>query len=345
MFDLDKSIYAYLTGNLSPWEIRQLINWINDSPENRLKFEIIREYWENTSGSLVVEKERLDKAYDLLSNQLFQEQADNSDARIRQIARYENGSRRKRIWWLSAAASVLILFGVFSINKLPQYTENEVIAAKVIRENPVGRKSQLFLPDGSKVVLNSDSRLEYNEMFGINNREIVLKGEAYFDVEKNRKLPFRVQAEGVKITALGTEFNVKSYTNESVVEVLLAEGKVMIEGSDADVENEYLVEGESLVYSKEDHIFIKSNVSFVHKLQWKFGVLLFNEASEEEVMRTLERWYGVNIRVVNKSSIKDWMYTSRFENESLENVLSSMGHVKKFDFEINNGYVTIIYKN
>jgi len=341
MFNPDKSIYAYLMGDLNTWEVRELIQWINDSPENKRKFKAIREYWENSNDTITLDKTNIDRAYNKLSSGIFE---DHSNGQVGQTIALPRTKSYKAVW-MSLAASIVLALGVFFLMNLSQSSPANNGLAMIVKENPKGRKSQIFLPDGTKVWLNAESKVEYQEGFGHAHRNIKLHGEAYFDIEKNKNLPFIVETSKVSITALGTEFNVRSYLEEASIDVLLTEGKVVISDLDHINEDEYLEEGESLSYSKYEKKFEMNLSEFENLLAWRNGILSFHEASQEEVFRTLERWYGVKLIVKKGGSNQEWKYTSRFENESLENVLISMGHVKKFDFNISNETVTLSYRN
>ena len=105
----------------------------------------------------------------------------------------------------------------------------------VVLENKRAVKSEIALPDGSKVWLNAESRLTYPKSFsGICTRHVYLTGEAYFDVTENKSQPFIVETSNLQIKVLGTVFNVKSYDGEKNIETTLVKGSVLIEGTAAD---------------------------------------------------------------------------------------------------------------
>lgn len=342
MFDPDKSIYAYLTGRLNSWETRELIQWMNESADNKKKFKAIRAYWENSSETIALEESTMDQAFNKLSNELFDNSPAEANGKVVEMDT-RKGNRRA---WMYAAASVVLLIGLFLYVGRNDYAiEDKAIVGTIVKENPAGRRSQIALPDGTKVWLNAASKVKYSETFGQTDRNISLTGEAYFDIRKNEALPFVVSTASLSVTALGTEFNVRSYSEEASAEVLLTEGKVVVADLKNQNEDMYLRAGESLSYAYNGGIFEKNQLNFEHLLAWRDGILSFQEASEQEVISRLDRWYGVQIRVENSYGGQPWEYTSRFENESLENVLHSMSHVKKFDFEINGDKVTFKYKN
>ena len=95
-------------------------------------------------------------------------------------------------------------------------------------ESPRGSKLKLSLPDGTSVWLNADSKLLYDNNFGINNRNVTLCGEGYFEVSKNKNLPFQVVSDDIKVEVLGTKFNVKNYPEDPNIKVALLEGSVML---------------------------------------------------------------------------------------------------------------------
>jgi ferric-dicitrate binding protein FerR (iron transport regulator) len=129
--------------------------------------------------------------------------------------------------WRSVAAAAVIVFMVTSYALVTHYID-KTTSGGILSEIyvPAAKQSQLTLPDGSVVWINSDTKIKYSNRFNTKERNIYLDGEAYFEVAPNQKLPFRVFSSGTEVRALGTKFNVKAYPADKQVETVLLEGKI-----------------------------------------------------------------------------------------------------------------------
>jgi ferric-dicitrate binding protein FerR (iron transport regulator) len=166
---------------------------------------------------------------------------------------------------------------------------------------PRGRQFQLLLPDGSKVWLNAASSIRYPVVFSGNERKVDITGEAYFEVTKNAAMPFRVSAgTGTEIEVLGTHFNINSYSNEGSINTTLLEGSVKVKRQGAnDVK---LIPGQQARIDRHDKsgasssaVKVVNDVDVERVMAWKNGVFNFQDATLEEVMRQLERWYDIEV--------------------------------------------------
>ena len=122
---------------------------------------------------------------------------------------------------------VVGLISFFSYRQGENNLQNALTQVEV--EAPLGAQTRLRLPDGTLVVLNAGSRLVYPQDFGVDNREVELSGEGYFEVERNEKLPFHVQTSSLSVRVLGTKFNFRDYPNDEEAVVSLLEGKVALD--------------------------------------------------------------------------------------------------------------------
>ena len=201
-----------------------------------------------------------------------------------------------------------------------------------------------MLEDGSRVILNSSSSISFARPFGPKQRAIKLTGEAYFEVAEDHSRPFSVETNHLSTTALGTTFNIKSIPEEGWTKVSLVEGKVAVQQlSQSNSDHAYLEPGEQVIYYPTDGSIKKSTFSLEEEIAWKDGIIVFKNSDLTQVIQTLERWYGVEVQSLNKSP-KPWNVTANFDNQSLENVLISLGYTMGFTFEIENKSVTITYK-
>ena len=203
-------------------------------------------------------------------------------------------------------------------------------------ENPAGKKTRFSLPDGTRVYLNSSSTLSYQKGFEGDVRLVRLKGEAYFEVAKDEKKPFRVHTDKWMVTALGTAFNLNDFS-ESKTNVALVEGKVKVFINDLD-ETYLLNSGEGIHYDPDLTAAERSVFEQATLLGWKAGKLIFHKASFEEVVNRLERWYGVDIEVKNGDTSQfNWVYTGAFERVSIHKVMRNLKHSQGIDYEIIRG--------
>ena len=245
------------------------------------------------------------------------------------------------VWPFRIAAVVsLLILAYFGVNywQISKSRGGKDLAA-FVKSNPKGQKSRFGLPDGTKVWLNSNSSLTYLNQD--NKRQVILEGEAYFDVKEDSLHPFEVHTQNLITTALGTAFNVSAYSNDEEIKVFLIDGKVSVRADQNNsIEEEMLLPNEMVVWQSEKSNLSKSKIKDFRNLGWKDGLLFFQDAGLEEVVEQLENWYGVEINLVNRP-IKEWKYNGEFANQDLETVLKRMSFVETFKFEINKNQITM----
>jgi ferric-dicitrate binding protein FerR (iron transport regulator) len=244
-------------------------------------------------------------------------------------------------------AAVLIVFFSFGYNLLVKYLQTQkpkspVLTERIRRINPRGQKSRILLQDGSTVSLNAGSKLTYSTDFNKKSRNIHLEGEAYFEVAKNPKKPFKVYTDGLIITAIGTSFNVQAYADNKIEKVALNTGKVKIETMNAIKRygETFLDPGQMVVYDGEKGNLRMADFKGQDPFSWKDGKIVFYHASFEEVIEILSRWFNVDIKVTGKLP-REWDYSSSYENETLENILESLKFSEKIDYSLSGSEVEI----
>jgi transmembrane sensor len=158
-------------------------------------------------------------------------------------------------------------------------------------ETPRGGQFQVNLPDGSKVWLNAASSIRFPTVFNSNERKVELKGEAYFEVAKNKEKPFRVSTVNQVVEVLGTHFNVNAYRDESFEKTTLLEGSVRINKG---TETVLLKPGQQSRLNKNTGIKV-SEADSEEVIAWKNGMFQFNNADIKTIMRQIARWYDVDI--------------------------------------------------
>ena len=180
---------------------------------------------------------------------------------------------------------------------------------------PAWTRAQFSLPDGTTGWLNSNSSVKYNGNFS-SDRRITLKGEAFFDVYKDQKRPFIVNTNEISVKVTGTRFNIASYENEKNVEVVLEEGKLII--NDKDMIKSYTMSPNDLViYDKAQKDLTTEVVQPQKYLSWTEGKLVFRNDPLDVIARRLERWYNIDVEI-NGNVNEDLRLRATFIGEGLE---------------------------
>ncbi|MCR9264217.1 MAG: FecR domain-containing protein [Flavobacteriaceae bacterium] len=241
-------------------------------------------------------------------------------------------NRGTNFGWIRVAASVAILlgFGYLAFTKFDQEPVQEAVL-EVVRTTDWGQKLELTLSDGTLVRLNSGSSLKFPDRFEGNTREVELEGEAFFDVARNPDKPFVIKSDEVRTTVLGTSFNVNTYSHNQHIAVTVATGKVEVASRDDKI---FLGPNEQGVFNRNTKAISKEQTDISAYLNWKEGILSFEDAALTEVTASLERWYGVTLMFEN-DSLGDCHLTATYTNETLGEVLESIVYTKKglrYDF-------------
>ena len=199
-----------------------------------------------------------------------------------------------------------------------------------------GQKSSLTLPDGSKVWLNSATKLTYTSDYNSKDRNIILDGEAFFDVARNENLPFIVHANGMAVQALGTKFNVKAYSDETEVTAILVEGSVKASAAGVDL---LLLPYFVASYDKSTGDMVSTYVSDrEHAVPWIKNEIMFSNDSLKDIASVLERMYNVTV-IFENEKIADYTYTGLIRNNSLPNILELISGTSPVKYEIDGNIV------
>jgi len=258
------------------------------------------------------------------------------------------GFSTKKITYVSlkvAASISIIIASILFYNWQSQQTDKSLASQEVIqysKTNPVGQKSLITLPDGSKIKLNSGSVLTYDSRFGVENRVVELQGEAFFDITENPESPFIIRTGELQTRVLGTAFNVRSYVGEDKIQVLVVRGEVSV--SDELGSSFVLNPKDLLEYTHYDKN-VKKSICLDMKsiIGWKDGILSFHDESFKTVCKKIERWYGVEIDVEEGAKVKGF-YTGEYQKMSLEKVMDGISFASEFDYKIINENKILITK-
>ncbi|RZL36239.1 MAG: FecR family protein [Pedobacter sp.] len=217
--------------------------------------------------------------------------------------------------------------------------KSSIIAFNTI-ETPKGGQYQVILPDGTKVWLNAASSLKYPEAFIGNERKVELTGEAYFEVAKNKNLPFRVLSKNQEIEVLGTHFNVNNYMDDKTAKTTLLEGSINISNSKS---KKTLKAGEQAVI--KDYglaaIQVLIDVDTDGETAWKNGQFRFNNAGLKTILNQLERWYDIKI---DYTTVPEKRYNGMVPRKAkLSEVLNMLELTGNISFEIKEGRQLKVY--
>jgi len=211
-----------------------------------------------------------------------------------------------------------------------------------------GGTERIALTDGSTIMLNASSKLRYPVTFSPQQRDIYLEeGEAFFTVAKDPQRQFTVHTAEIATTALGTSFNIRAYAHENKITVALLTGKVKI---DKDQHQEktstpvILLPSEQVSYDRISFHLVKTTFSKQEEIiGWKQGLLVFKDASYNEVITEIENRYGVTI--INQSNKTEWKYNGFFKDESLQDVIETICLSKSLSYTIKNDTIYLENKN
>jgi ferric-dicitrate binding protein FerR (iron transport regulator) len=358
----DELLVKYLTGMANESEREQALAWIRDNMENRKYYDQLKEIYEATKIAQPSSVYDTNMSWEKVKSLYYK----------RRIKKLETEDKENRLFFIKetvkyAALIIAIVtlgilgFRLLSFKSIINSTQvwNEV-------EAPFGSRTVVNLADGSKVWLNAGSKLKYAANFAESNREVILTGEAYFDVNKYREMQFIVKTSHLNVKVLGTEFNVKAYPEENTIQTTLVRGSITIEGTskynkmNADIS---LKPNQSFTYIKDINIFEKaqdrSNAPDEKKVQYNQNMVLLHKIDpaiytswkdnrwfiEGETLLSLaiklERRYNVKIEF-NSESLKFYKFSGTLRDETLEQVLNLMQFSAPIEYKIkeNNVYLS-----
>jgi len=320
----DKLLLRFLKKETSPEENDEIKQWVLNSEANREKLHQLHETFHLSMFRHYQSEIDMEQAWIKLYGQLPK-------------AKSRMGYLRMGNFWKIAASVAIILgigFGSLWTNK--NYFQNP-FRTKISIESPSGEKSKVILADGTHVWLNSQTTLDYD---AADPRKVTLHGEAYFNVTKDRAHPFEVTtASGLKVTVLGTRFNLRSFSGEDQVEATLEEGEIVISGIYPD-HPVRLEPGQQADYNTSDHQLKIRNVSAEIYSLWKNNELRFSDITFRDLVPRIERWYGVKIKLDPQISTTD-RFTMTIKTESLRELLNMMQLTSNFNYGINGEEVEI----
>ncbi len=365
----------YLNNEADENEICEVRAWCTTSPENQITFEKIQNAWNLATASAGIQEWKLQKSKEQFLLKLLQSELDEK-TELYSI----NENRRKIIRTvLTYAAVILILIGIPSLFIYRHYFMGSVdsFEGKILTQisAPKGSKTEMVLADGSKVWLNAGSVLKYSSDFNKKDREVILDGEAYFDVAKNKDKPFLVKTSKLTLRVLGTSFNVKSYSDEKTIETTLIKGSVKVEKSEINgsVSNYILKPNQKAIFNKSDgairfydlsdrtinaHITKGSPLSKIQMrlqskevddepnpliekdISWKKDYFLIDNETLESIMIKLMRRFDIKV-VFASETIKNLRYSGKIKESTPEQILKAIKSTSPIEYLMHEKTVVI----
>lgn len=221
----------------------------------------------------------------------------------------------------------------------------DVVDGKLIYNTlsvPYGKRFELKLSDGTVVTLNAGSSLKYPVNFiSGQNRQVFLKGEAFFNVTKDENHPFIVNANNIDVKVLGTKFNVSSYSEDENISTVLVEGSVDVSRNGTqNKESVILKPGFKAAWNKYSNAIDVEQVDVEPHVAWLDGRLILHEVAFTDILKKLERQY--NVSFINKDKkLEQRYFTAKFDTEDIYEVLESLSTSGNFEYEFNKDNIII----
>ncbi|WP_417014016.1 FecR family protein [Alistipes sp.] len=293
-------LYRYFDGATTPDEERQIMQWAEASPENYRRYLAERQLW----SAVVFHASRQPVRRTLW--------------------------RRVAAWRVSGAAACILLLvglaGLFFVGRLfPDGRMQRVVV-------PAGQRVELLLSDGTKVWLNSRSRLEYPASFGRGSRRVTLSGEGYFEVTHDRSKPFVVETAEFDVRVLGTTFNVYAYDNDrATFETALLEGSVEVASRSDATQRLVLRPDEAAVLSAGGRL-MRTQVTDKGRFRWTEGLISLNDVPFGELLTRFSDYFDIRILLKNPK-LYDVRCTGKFrQSDGIDYSLHVLQRFVNFSF-------------
>lgn len=352
-----------LTGEASPEELMELDTLVKDNPDLFERVENITSLWGQLgSHSTGLAEASFEKHLLRINNDLFDsEVSPNSSSETKKLSPVRKlwQKRSLRILLGAIAASVLLFWVLFK----PDEKTAIIPASNTVTTKP-GGKASITLPDGSKVWLNGNSKITYED-FRKETREVYLSGEAYFDVAKDKTKPFIIHTRTISLKVLGTAFNVRSYDNEKETETALVHGSVEVTLRNRPDQKILLKPGEKLLvknmpvdtsvkFKRQKHdedtpIAVLTNMHYYGndsssvETSWTKNQLVFNGEPLDKIALNLERWFNVRVTIMSENLKKQKFTATIEEDDKLEDFLEALKLAEGFHYSVKDREV-IIYR-
>ena len=291
-------IVRYLGGMLGDDEKRELEAWASRSADNARYLRRQCELWVSSGASAETGRFDVDAAYRRFERSVEAEQAKVMADEATVAADADASTARPR--WMrriaAAAAVVLLVAGLATGAFYMGRSDMKAQLADISVTAPQGSNSEVVLPDGTHVWLNSGTTLSYSQSYGIDDRSVRINGEGYFEVKRNQDKPFTVSSKDMNVRVLGTKFNYSDCPDDVKATVTLAEGRVAMRGNRPG--GEYvLTPGQRAVLDKHTGRVVIEACHAADDIAWTSGTISFEGQTLYEIAATLSKVYDMDVHV------------------------------------------------
>lgn len=318
---IDQLITEYLSDQLTAEAFRELKDWSQESEENRRYVRDKIEVW--FSSGAAANGKVFDKEEAFVR---FQKRVANERLKVYRIP-------WKIVYRVAAVILILLLplAGYWKGQEALRQTFSDMVV-----EAPLGARTKLYLPDGTLVWLNAGSKITYSQGFGMDNRQLNLEGEGYFEVIHNPKLPFEIHTHEVDLRVLGTKFNFKNYSDDEEITVNLLEGKVALHNGLKPMSDLYLSPNEKMVMNKRTGEMVKAKTRAENSILWTNDELFFDEELLQDIAKKLMRSYDVKIEIADSLKNRRFYGSFKVMGNTIEEVLETIASTNRMKYRYEN---------
>lgn len=327
-------LIRYLSGDCSSEESQRVEGWIVSGKTNADRFFELERIWNLKEELHFSDKKEIETEYNRLMNRIEAMAKPQKKQKIERSFRLSFLSR-----WAAYAAAVVLL-GFLSYNFF--FLDGHKEVALNILEVPRGQQASLTLSDGTKVWINSGSKLTYPSDFSPTFRKVRLEGEAYFEVSHNEQYPFIVESPLIDVKVLGTTFNVRAYDEEET-SVILSQGKVEVsravtpskdENSSEEAASEKIIlkPRQQIHYSTKKGFALTDNVDVSNLKNWVTGQFFFRDQPLSEIAKELERRFDVRILIQDTVLAGEVFTCHTRSGASLDQILEILKETRRMNY-------------
>lgn len=325
---MDKLEQKYINNNLTSEELKTLREEVNMRTEKELE-DSLRLAWHSVQESSS-ETHELTKIKRTIDERLF------------------HTVRVVPIYMKLIQIAAIILFPIFMITTIYLYRENTKLSSNdFIVSTGVGEQVTVTLPDSTKVTLNSESCLSYNlSDYNSRERSVRFDGEGYFQVVKNPSTPFTISARGLKVSVLGTIFNLKARSSNSTAELSLEEGSVRFYALKSGRNVILSPNQKAILDQKSGNVIVEDNLYVTDTSAWRRGELVFRNVPLVEVLDEISKVYNLSITMDEKVSFyKNDLFTGVMSRTNINEVLEVIEHSYHLKAKLKDGKIHLVNLN
>jgi ferric-dicitrate binding protein FerR (iron transport regulator) len=315
-------IGKYLAGEATPEEVISLEDWISGSAKNKLLFEEYMATWHGISKQGGYSFPDKSSAWQRLNERIG---AQKRKSAVKKLFTYPVAAVITGL----AILSIIFLLMFIKADRPGKMETISFTSALNFKEN--------ILPDGSTIVLHTNSSLKFPGKFNKTRREAILDGEGYFKIIPDRQKPFVIQIENISIMVLGTSFNVRKDEQKGTIETQVSSGKIKMFNADGEI---FVTAGQTGIYNKNNQDFSLQDMIDINSISYATRRFVFSDESLSSIVKYLEKAYSKKI-VLENDFIAKCKMTSSFDNKPIEYILDVIAATLNISYYIKEGIIYI----